>query len=121
MPRPVFSFVAGVRGFHVLGEVIELHVATRDDHLRLFVVFDMVRAQASVLVTDVHFAIGVKDLAYLALLLGFERGLLVADDCAVRSRAAGLAGVFCWAWEARTVELCARAARRTRQKNRQQR
>ena len=83
----------------MLGEVIELDVTTRDDDLGVFVVLDVVGAQASVLVMDVHFAIGVKNLAYLALLFRLERGWRGARiDGAVLGRL-GLAGFFCVGWD----------------------
>ena len=68
------QFVAGVVCFHVLRQVIELHIAARHDHLRFVVVFDVVGAQPRVLVTHVHVAVGVVDFPDLPLLVRFERG-----------------------------------------------
>ena len=75
------EFIAGVAGFQVLRQVIQLDMATRDDDAGVLVVFDMISAQARVLVTDVDIAIGIIDLADLALLFRFECGLFFAASC----------------------------------------
>src|SRR5277367_4631597 len=68
------QFIASVGGFEVLGEVIELDVASGDDDLGSFVVLDVIGAQAGVLVADIHVTIGVVNLADLALLFRFQGG-----------------------------------------------
>ncbi len=72
----VGEFIAGVSGFEVLGEVIELDVAAGDDDLGFFVVLDVIGAQAGVLVTDIHVTIGVEDLGRLGAVV-LLRGWLV--------------------------------------------
>ena len=72
------QFVTRVVCFHVLRQVIELHIAARDDHLRFVVVFDVVGAEPRVLVAHVHVAVGVENLPDLPLLIRFERGFASA-------------------------------------------
>ncbi len=77
-PLPGFQFVDRVVGFDVLRHVVELHVAAGFRHLRVFVVLDVIGAQARVVVQQIDVAIGIVDAANLALLVGFEAGVLVA-------------------------------------------
>src|SRR5579864_4677089 len=68
------QFVSQVVRFDVLGQIVELNVS-RSVHYSCFaVVFSVVGADAVVLVANVDVAIGVENLAYLALLIGFQGG-----------------------------------------------
>jgi hypothetical protein len=73
-PAARAKFIARIIGFHVLRQIIELHVAASYHHLRVGVVLDVVRAEPRVLVADIHVAIRVEDSAGLLLLVCFEGG-----------------------------------------------
>jgi hypothetical protein len=68
------QFVPRIVRFDMLRRVIELNVASRLDHLRLAVVFDVVGAKPRVLVTDIHVPVGIEYFPGLPLLIRFERG-----------------------------------------------
>ena len=73
-PAARAKFIARIIGFHVLGQIIKLHVAASYHHLRVGVVLDVVRAEPRVLVADIDVAIRVEDSAGLLLLVCFEGG-----------------------------------------------
>ena len=63
--------IGGIRR-EVLRVHIEQHVASGRGHVRFGVVLHVVGAQAKILVLDFDFAVGEIEVAFLALLFGFE-------------------------------------------------
>ncbi len=90
-PAAGFQFIDRVIGFDVLGHVVKLNVPGGGRNLRIFVVLDMIGAEASVFVEKIDVAVGVIDAADLALLVRFETGVLIAAR-------AGNKGSRCDSW-----------------------
>jgi len=72
------QLVARIIGFHVLRQVVELHVSARQHHLRIGIVFNVIRAQSGILVADVHVPIRIRNPADLFLLVRLDRGFASA-------------------------------------------
>src|SRR5271154_2320030 len=113
------QFIKSDGGFEVLGEVIELSVASGYDDLGSFVGLDVIGAQAGVLVADIHVTIGVVNLADLALLFRFQGGFGAGGGGRVFGERLGLFLLRSWLRRA-CGALRAREARIREQKRQQQ-